>query len=443
MKSALRYLLYVLLALVVTAAIAVALIVKLVLAPSKGEWAERVQYGPVGFEVGVPTVLRLATASWFAPQLAGHTFGTRFGQLRFGWTESGGLEASCESCSAAVPGLGDKPVQLQRLSFTVRRDVDALFGNLRAVPVGSTSSELRGRWNGRLTQKDLQLTAEVDDAPIGQWYQILVPELPELRRARIGGTASLRMQAALPEGAFSLQPRLVMFVVDGLGAEGLLDSRAATCGTQARLANDAWLSRGVVAALDADFFHHPGYESASLARGRAPAASGGAAGAVPVAASGAKAERAGNIRINVPTPAPPTLNLQVARHLLPPMPHPEAQLLRDLLYAVEFERVPGKQRLLQAWMDMAPWGEQTCGAEAAARRYFKRSARSLEPSQAIWMATLLRDPDTLVQKWRDEGQIDKPRARSVAEQVREITAGQRAALLRGVANARFTAPATP
>ena len=441
MKTALRYLLYVLLALFVTAAIAVALIVKLVLAPAKGEWSERVQHGPIGFDVGVPTVLRLATASWFAPQLAGHQFDSRFGRLRFEWNDASGLEVNCELCSLAVPELDDKPVQVRRLTFTVRRDVDSLFGSLRAVQDDVASgNELRGRWNGRLTQKDLQVSAEVDDAPIGQWYQLLVPQLPELKRARIGGTASLRLQVAVPDGAFNLQPRLVLFSVDGLGAEGLLESRVGSCGAPARLAGDAWLSRGAVAALDAGFFQHPGYESASLARGRASSAPA----AAPMPAAGtARPERVNSARIAAPTTPPPTLNLQVARRLLPPLPHPEAQQLRDLLYAVEFERAPGKQRLLQAYLDMAPWGEQLCGAEAAARRYFKRSARSLEPTQAIWMATLLRDPDAMLQKWRAEGQIDRPAARKVAEQVHDISAGQRAALFRGVANARFVAPAAP
>lgn len=438
MKTALRYVLYVLLALFITAAVAVALIVKLALAPAKGEWSEHVKFGPIGFDVGVPTVLRLVTASWFAPQLAGHTVDTRFGNLRFEWHPSSGLEVNCAPCSVSVPTLGDKPVQVRRLVLTARRDVDSLFGSLRATPGDSESSELRGRWSGRLTQKDVQLSAEVDDAPIGQWYQVLVPELPELRRARIGGTASLRMQLALPDGNFSLQPRMVMFTVDGLGAEALLETRAATCGTQARLASDAWLSRGVVAALDADFFQHAGYESASLARSHV-----GTPAAAALPAGTAKAERVSTGRTAVSTPPSPTLNVQVARRLLPPLPHPDAQQLRDMLYAVELERVPGKQRLLQAYLDMAPWGEQLCGAEAAARRYFKRSARSLEPSQAVWMATLLRDPDNMVQKWRAEGQIDKQRARNVAEQVREITAGQRAALLRGVANARFVAPPAP
>jgi len=440
LKVVLRFVLYVLVALIVTAAIAIALIVKLVLAPAPGEWSQRVSFGPVGFDVGVPTVLRLATASWFAPQLAGHSFDTRYGKVQFGWSQSNNvLEATCAPCSVAVPELGDKPVQVERLALTARRDVDALFGSLRITPMGAATSELRGRWTGRLTQKGLQLSGDVDDAPIGQWYQMLVPALPELQRARIGGTASMKGSLALPEGGYSLQPRLVLLTVDGLGAEALLESRAGSCGAPARLANDAWLARAAVASLDADFFQHAGYESATLAR-----SGSGSTASAATAVSTTKPEKVSATRAAPAQPAPrPTFNEQVARMLLPPLPHPAAQQLRDLLYAAEFERAPGKQRLLQAYLDIAPWGEQVCGAEAAARRYFKRSARSLEPAQAIWMATMLRDPDALLQKWRAEGQIDKVRARSVAEQVHEITAGQRVALLRGVANARFVAPAAP
>lgn len=440
LKKTLRFALYVLLALVVTTAIAIALIVKLVLAPAPGEWSQRVSYGPVSFDVGVPTAVRLATVSWFGPQLAGHSMDTRFGRVRFGWANDNMLELTCEPCSIEAPDLGDKPVRVDRLFLSARRDVDAIFGNLRATPTGSTSNELRGRWTGRLTQKGIALSGEVDDAPIGQWYQVLVPALPELQRARIGGTASVRWQWSLPEGSYSIQPRIGVFTVDGLGAEGLLDARAASCGASAKLAPDSWLARGAVASLDADFFQHAGYSSANLARsGAGTPAQSAAAPAGTAKAEKVSASRAAAAHAN--TAGEPTLNAQVARLLLPPIPYPAAQQLRDLLYAVEFEKAPGKQRLVQAYLDMAPWGEQMCGAEAAARRYFKKSARSLEPTQAIWMATLLRDPDGLLQKWRADGQIDRPRARYVAEQVHEITAGQRAALLRGVANARFVAPA--
>jgi penicillin-binding protein 1A len=439
LKKALRFVLYVLAALLVTAAIAIILIVKLVLAPAPGEWSQRVEAGPIGFDIGMPTVLRLATASWFAPQLAGRSFDTRFGTLRFGWSQANLLEIDCSPCSVAVPELGDVPVRVDRLLLTVRRDVDSMFGTVRATPSGAISSELRGRWSGRLTQKNLQLSADIEDAPIGQWYQLLVPALPELARARIGGTASVRGQLSLPDGGWGLQPRLAKFTVDGLGADALVEARISSCGTPARLPGDAWLARGAVAALDPDFFHHDGYQSAGLAR------SGGAANANAnagtAAAAGAKPEKVSTAR-STPNAAPRgTLNEQLVRLLLPPLREPEAQRLRNLLYAVELDRAPGKPRLLQAYLDMAPWGGQVCGAESAARRYFRRSARSLEPAQAIWMATLLREPDALVHNWRAEGQIDKAKARQVAEAVREITAGQRVAMLRSVANARFAPPA--
>ena len=69
MKRTLRFVLLGLLALIATTVVALALIVKLVLAPASGEWAAEVGAGPVRFEVGVPTVIRLATSSWFAPYL--------------------------------------------------------------------------------------------------------------------------------------------------------------------------------------------------------------------------------------------------------------------------------------------------------------------------------------------------------------------------------------
>jgi penicillin-binding protein 1A len=435
-KKAARFVLYMLVALIVTAFVAIVLIVKLVLAPATGEWSHRVEMGPVGFEVGVPTVLRLVTATWFAPQLAGHSFDTAHGRLRFGWGQANVLEMSCEPCSMAAPQLSEAPLKVQRLALTVRRDVDALFGNVRVTPQGSTT-ELRGRFTGRLTQKGLQLNGESEDAPISEWYQLLVPTLPELQRARIAGTASVRGQWALPEGSYSLQPRLMLFSVDGLGAQALLESRAGSCGTPIRLATDSWLSRGAVAALDADFSQHAGFLNANLARSGGPA---------PAATSStSKTEKAGAKAAYTP-PAPNlqiTLNERLARMLLPPMARSEEQVLRDLLYAVELDRTPGKAGLVAAYLDMAPWGDQVCGAEAAARRYFKRSARGLEPSQAMWLATMLRDPDTTLAKWRSDGQIDRARARSVVEAVREITPGQRAAMLRGVATARFAPPAPP
>ena len=115
--------------------------------------------------------------------------------------------------------------------------------------------------------------------------------------------------------------------------------------------------------------------------------------------------------------------------------------LRELLYAVEMEADPGQgahPAALPGQRALGPDG--LCGAEAAARRYFKRSARNLEPAQAVWLAAMLNNPGVALEKWQRDGQIDGERAKWVAEGMRGITRGQRESLLRNVAAARFAPP---
>ena len=114
--------------------------------------------------------------------------------------------------------------------------------------------------------------------------------------------------------------------------------------------------------------------------------------------------------------------------------------LRELLYAVEMEQTLGKARILQLYLDNAPWGTDLCGADSAARRYFKRSAAKLEPAQAVWMAAMLNNPQVAVEKWQRDGSIDATRAKWVAEGVRGVTRFQRDALLKNVAAAKFAPP---
>lgn len=418
MKKTLRYLLWVVLALVATAAVAIVLIVKIALAPSSGEWATRVQAGPIDFEVGVPTAIRVATAPWFAPRLAGHSLDTRHGPVRFEWDEpKQALTLVCAPCTAAVPELGAQPIAVQSLTVTVRRDVALLSGTLEAKADGPAAPVLRGRWDGRLSQKALQLNLDMADAPIAQWYAVFVPALPELRRARIGGTLKLRVQWSLPAGSYTLQPSISQFTVEGLGTEAMLGARS-SCGAPARLAAESWLARAVIAAEDQRFFQHPGYDLTELGA------------AVAANQKAGQVERGGS-----------TLTQQLTKLLVTGSERTGERKLRELLYAVEMEQTLGKARILQLYLDNAPWGGETCGAEAAARRYFKRSASRLEPAQAVWLAAMLHQPSAELAQWQRSGNIDAARAKWVAEGIRGITRGQREALLKSVANARFAAPA--
>ena len=417
MKKTLRFVLFGLLALVVTAAVAVVLIVRLVLAPAAGEWAGRVDAGPVSFDVGVPTALRLVTSPWFAPRLAGHAVDTRFGRVEFGWdapTQS--LELRCAPCSASVPALGSQPMKVDRLLATVRRDGNTLAGRLEAQPPGDAGPPLQARWDGRLSQKNMQLQIDAAEAPIARWYTALAPHLPELQRARIGGTMALRGQVTLPEGTFSLQPRVAQFTVEGLGTEALLGART-SCGAPARLAADSWLARSVIAAEDQRFFGHPGYDLAELAA------------AVDANQKRGQVERGGS-----------TLTQQLAKMVMTGSERSIERKLRELLYAVEMEQTLGKARILQLYLDSAPWGSGVCGAEAAARHYFKRPARNLEPAQAVWLASMLHKPGAAADEWKRTGALDAARTHWVADGIRGISRTQREALLKTVASARYAPP---
>jgi len=420
-KKTLRFVLFGLMALVITACVAIFLIVKLVLAPAAGEWSTTVKAGPLNFEIGVPTAVRLATSPWFAPRLDGHSLGTRFGTVRFAWKETGELlEMTCAPCSAEVPALGTQPIKVERLVATVRRDGNTLNGTLEATPQSTDATRLQGHWDGRLTPKNLHLSANIQDAPIARWYAVLVPTLPELQSARIGGTLALHGQLVLPEATFSVQPNISQFTVEGLGTEAMLNART-SCGPSARLTNDSWLARAVIAAEDQRFFTHTGYDLTEIL-----------------------ASIDNNQKPGQPRRGGSTLTQQLAKLLVTGSDRTAERKLREMLYAVEMEQTLGKARILQLYLDNAPWGGNICGAEAAARRYFKRSARTLEPAQAVWLAAMLHKPQAVLEQWRRDGQIDADRIKWVAEGIRGISRNQREAMLKSVAVARFTAPeATP
>lgn len=425
LKKALVYLLFATLALVLTAAVAVFLILRLALAPGPDEWPARIQAGPVAIDVGVPTAIRLATSTWFAPWLAGRTLDTAHGPVRFGWnaaTET--LELRCAPCSATVPALGSQPIRLDSLRGTIRRDAGTLGGVLEAAPPGrpaaaggSDDGILHARWNGRLSQKALTIDIHVPETPIARWYAALAPDLAELQRARIGGTLALNAQVVLPAGTFALQPRIADFTVEGLGTEAIANARSSSCGAPSRLGNESWLARAVIAAEDQRFFTHPGYDIVELTA------------SLEINQKAAKAARGGS-----------TVTQQLAKVLVTGGEQSADRKLRELLYAVEMEQTLGKARILQLYLDNAPWGAQICGAEKAARTYFKRAARNLEPAQAVWLAAMLNNPAAAVRKWQADGNINVDRAKWVAEGVRGISKPQRDALLRSVAAARFTPP---
>ena len=73
----------------------------------------------------------------------------------------------------------------------------------------------------------------------------------------------------------------------------------------------------------------------------------------------------------------------------------ERSLLRkgqEAVLAAMLEAAMDKRRIFEIYLNVAEWGENVFGAEAAARYYFGVSAAGLEPEQAARLAAMLPRP---------------------------------------------------
>ncbi|MDX6768997.1 MAG: monofunctional biosynthetic peptidoglycan transglycosylase [Elusimicrobiota bacterium] len=87
-----------------------------------------------------------------------------------------------------------------------------------------------------------------------------------------------------------------------------------------------------------------------------------------------------------------TITQQLARNLyLSPSRNP-LRKVKEALIARRLEKVLGKRRILELYLNCAEWGNGVFGAEAAARAYFGKSAAELTPDEAVAMAVVLPNP---------------------------------------------------
>jgi monofunctional biosynthetic peptidoglycan transglycosylase len=87
-----------------------------------------------------------------------------------------------------------------------------------------------------------------------------------------------------------------------------------------------------------------------------------------------------------------TITQQTARNLyLSPSKNP-LRKLKEMLIAWRLEKVLGKRRIFELYLNIAEWGKGIYGAEAAAQAYFGKSAADLDPEEAVAMAVVLPNP---------------------------------------------------
>jgi hypothetical protein len=387
--------------------------VKAILKPAAGAWATTVHAGPVTVQVGVPTLIWLATTPWVAPRLDGRQLPTRMGTVRLRWqADSRTLSLRCQPCTVSSRGWGGEVLHIAQAQLSVRRQGSRLEGELVA-------GQVRASWRGTLTPRSLDLQVELPWTPIRDGYALFASVVPELEYARIDGLFGLSASVALPANRISLTPRVQGFAVQGLNTGALMGARSSCSAGRrmSRLGVNSRLARAVIAAEDQRFFEHTGFDLVELA------------------ASFELNQRTGQIERGAST-----LSQQLARLLVTGGERTPGRKLRELLYAVEMEQTLGKARILRLYLDHAPWGKGLCGADAAARHYFGIQAKELDAAQAVWLAAMLHQPAREAARWASTGHINVARAQRVAASLRPMPRPQREALVSQLAAVTWPAP---
>lgn len=124
----------------------------------------------------------------------------------------------------------------------------------------------------------------------------------------------------------------------------------------------------LLVAEDRRFFRHGGVDMMSVVRA---AATGFLRGRVVSGAS--------------------TLTMQLARQL-EPRPRTLAGKAREAVRARQLERALSKREILEAYLNLVPWGGMLRGVESASRRWFGKPARELAPDEAAMLVAMLPAP---------------------------------------------------
>jgi len=87
-----------------------------------------------------------------------------------------------------------------------------------------------------------------------------------------------------------------------------------------------------------------------------------------------------------------TISMQVARTVFLWPSRTWLRKMYEAYYTVLIELIWSKKRIMEVYLNTVDWGEGIMGAEPAARKYFRRSAAELSPSEAAMLAAVLPNP---------------------------------------------------
>ena len=87
-----------------------------------------------------------------------------------------------------------------------------------------------------------------------------------------------------------------------------------------------------------------------------------------------------------------TITQQVAKNLFLSPEKSLRRKLREAILARRLEQALSKDEIMEVYLNIADWGDNVVGAEAAARAYFAKSAEELTWGEAAMLAGILANP---------------------------------------------------
>ncbi len=130
--------------------------------------------------------------------------------------------------------------------------------------------------------------------------------------------------------------------------------------------------QAVLAAEDAEFYHHHGYSFKSILR-----------------------SAWANIRGGGFRQGGSTITQQLVRNLYLSKAKSLQRKIDEIILAAALEQEVGKDRILELYLNTVFFGNQAYGIEAAARNYFRKSASELSLAEASLLAGILASPSRL------------------------------------------------
>jgi monofunctional biosynthetic peptidoglycan transglycosylase len=129
------------------------------------------------------------------------------------------------------------------------------------------------------------------------------------------------------------------------------------------------LKRAIVAAEDANFLEHEGFDWEAIQKA---------------------VEK--NVKRGRVVAGGSTISQQLAKNLFLTTQRSAWRKAQEAAITLMMEGVMPKRRILELYLNLIEWGEGVFGAEAAARHYFGKGAATLEPWEAARLAAMVPNP---------------------------------------------------